>query len=93
MRTGFQHLLQVQNKKLVETKLALPVKEEIVFATGHKKTGDVLLGTEAGSVYLMKGKSTPELLVLQDAPYLRQNTLEFGVWMNEKQIVGWSLID
>lgn len=92
VRAGFQHLLQVQNKKLVETKLALPVQEEIVFATTYKKTGDVLLGTEAGSVYLMKGKSTPELLVLQDAPYLRQNTLEFGVWMNEKQIALGTLL-
>ncbi|MFN7495688.1 MAG: triple tyrosine motif-containing protein [Cyclobacteriaceae bacterium] len=92
VKTGFQHLLQVQNNKLVETKLTLPMTEEIVFATAQKKTGDVLLGTEAGSVYIMKGKSSPELLSLQDAPYLRQNTLEFGVWMNEKQIALGTLL-
>ena len=92
VRAGFKHLLKVQNNKLVETTLTLPVEEEIVFATAQKKTGDVLLGTEAGSVYLMRGKSSPELLVLQDAAYLRQNTLEFGVWMNEKQIALGTLL-
>lgn len=92
VKAGFQHLLQVQNNKLTETKLALPKEEEIVFANTQKKTGDVLLGTEGGSVYLMKGKSSPELLMLQDAAYLRQNTLEFGVWINEKQIALGTLL-
>jgi len=92
VKAGFQQVMQVRKNRLVKTTLALPIEEEIVFSTAQKKTGDVLLGTEAGSVYLMKGKSSPELLPLQDATYLRQNTLEFGVWMNEKQIALGTLL-
>ncbi|NOS93872.1 MAG: hypothetical protein HOP30_18295 [Cyclobacteriaceae bacterium] len=92
VKAGFQQVMQVRKNRLVKTTLALPMEEEIVFATAQKKTGDVLMGTEAGSVYLMRGKSSPELLSLQDATYLRQNTLEFGVWMNEKQIALGTLL-
>ncbi len=92
VKTGFQKLMLVRQNKLVESRLALPGEEEIVFSTAQKKTGDVLLGTESGAVYLMKGKSKPVLLALQDAAYLRQNTLEFGVWMNENQIALGTLL-
>lgn len=92
VRAGYQQLLQVKEGKLVKSSLALPTDSEIVFSSPNKKTGDVMLGTERGLIYLMKAGLPPQLVNLRDAAYLRQNTLEFGVWLNEKQIALGTLL-
>jgi hypothetical protein len=92
VKAGYQQVLQLSNEKLVKTTLSLPAESEIVFSSSNKKTGDVLLGTEVGLVYLLKAGLPPQALKLKDAAYLRQNTLAFGVWLNEKQIALGTLL-
>jgi Y_Y_Y domain len=81
-----QGLLQWTGEKLQKPEVALPTESEIIFSASLEKSGDVMLGTEAGKVYLMKGKAPPVELKLNDETYLRQNKLVNGVWASEKLI-------
>ncbi len=81
-----QGLLQWTGEKLQKSELALPTESEIIFSASFEKSGDALLGTEAGKVYILKGAASPVELKLSDEGYLRQNKLVGGVWVNEKLI-------
>jgi hypothetical protein len=77
-------LLEWTGDKLEKPRVQLPSESELIFSATMEKSGDVLLATEAGKVYLLKGQAPPIELKLSDAAYLRQNKLVNGAWVNEK---------
>ncbi len=81
-----QDLLQWTGEKLQKSAAVLPTESEIIFSSVFEKTGDVILGTEASKVYILKGTAQPIELKLSDEGYLRQNKLVSGVWVSEKLI-------
>jgi hypothetical protein len=81
-----QGLLQWTGDKLEKPQVLLPNESEIIFATTLEKTGEVLMATEAGKIYQLKGQAAPTELKLSDETYVRQNKLVNGVWVNEKLI-------
>lgn len=81
-----QDLLQWTGEKLQKSEAVLPTVSEIIFSSTFEKTGDAILGTEAGKVYILKGTAQPIELKLSDEGYLRQNKLVNGVWVSEKLI-------
>ncbi|MFM9839031.1 MAG: triple tyrosine motif-containing protein [Cyclobacteriaceae bacterium] len=81
-----QDLLQWTGEKLQKSVAVLPTESEIIFSSAYEKTGDAILGTEAGKVYILKGTAQPIELKLSDEGYLRQNKLVNGVWVSEKLI-------
>jgi Y_Y_Y domain len=81
-----QGLLQWTGTKTEKAETTLPTESEIIFSSSSPKYGDVLLGTEKGKAYLLKGSAPAAELKLSDETYLRQNKLVNGVWVNEKLI-------
>ncbi len=81
-----QELLLWTGEKLQKSGSVLPADSEIIFSSTHEKTANVILGTEAGKIYILKGTTPPTELKTSDEGYLRQNKLVNGVWVNEKLI-------
>lgn len=92
VRAGDQPLLQLKDDKLIKAEVFLPSSSEIIFASTHPKTGDMIIGTESGGVFLMNAKSPATELKFDDVAFVRQNLLVTGVWINESQVALGTLL-
>ncbi|MCX8492317.1 MAG: triple tyrosine motif-containing protein, partial [Cyclobacteriaceae bacterium] len=92
VKAGDHDLLQLNNDQLINTEVPLPSASEIIFCSGNSKTGNLVIGTEAGSVFLMNPKSPATELKFNDAVFVRQSLLVAGVWINDSQIALGTLL-
>jgi hypothetical protein len=92
IRTGDQPLLQLKDDKLIKAEVLLPSSSEIIFTSTHPKTGNMIIGTESGGVFLMSEKSPAAELKFDDVAFVRQNLLVSGVWINESQVALGTLL-
>jgi hypothetical protein len=87
-----QTLLQLKNNLLVKAEVALPSTSELIFCSTYSITGNLIIGTELGEVYLMSTKSPAAPLKFNDAGFVKQNVLVAGVWINENQVALGTLL-
>jgi len=92
VKAGDHDLLQLKNDQLVNAEVPLPADSEITFCSGNIKTGNLVIGTEAGAVYTMNSKSPAAELKFDDAVFVRQSLLVAGVWINDSQIALGTLL-
>lgn len=92
VKSSSHNILEVKPDTLVKADIALPLGSEVLFSNQNPKSREVILGDESGKVYLIKEKTSPIEIMLQDAAYVRQNSLSNGVWVNEKMIALGTLL-
>lgn len=93
LKTNATELRQVTNENSLKPSIALPVDSEIIFSSKANQAGSILLGTERGLLYSLKGtKGVIERMPLQDEAYLRQNRLVDAVWVNENSLAIGTLL-
>lgn len=93
LRTNATELKEVTNDNALKQAISLPVDSEIIFTSKANQDGSILIGTERGALYTLKGtKGTIEQLRLQDEKFLRQNRLVDAVWLDENSLAIGTLL-
>ena len=93
LKTNASELRQVMSDNTLKASVVLPVDSEIIFSSKANQNGAVLIGTERGLLYSLKGtKGVIERLLLNDEAYLRQNRLVDAVWVNETALAIGTLL-
>lgn len=92
IKSHLKPLSQLINDQPARPTVTMPMESEIIYAEQSNKNNDVILGTERGKIFVIKGKSPPQELSLFDANYINQNKLVSATWVNENLLAIGTLL-
>ena len=79
-------LSKLDQNKFVAPSFALPTPRDVLFTSTLPNSNKVLIGDEAGRLFLTYGESAVREIQLKDKSYLNNNVIVNGTWVNESLI-------